>query len=198
MDTVYRPAFGRVLTVVIGVICTVTAVVTLVGGGLDDFVQLAPWLALAAGACWATFWRPCVAVSDGGVRLVNVTRTIDVPWPAVTGIETHWALTLRTAYGTFTAWAAPSPGRGPARRAARIETLSRSLGTAPGGAADEVDPGPAADAAALVRQRWEQLRAAGHLDDPVLEHERVPVRWHVGTLAAGLGLVAVGVVVAVM
>jgi hypothetical protein len=44
-----------------------------------------------------------------------------------------------------------------------------------------------------VRDRWEQLRAAGHLDNPVLEHERVPVRWHIGTLAAAIAIVGLGV-----
>ena len=69
-----------------------------------------PWLALVAGACWALFWRPEVVVDDGGVRLVNVSRTIDVPWPSIQAVDTKWALTLITAYGRFTGWAAPAPG----------------------------------------------------------------------------------------
>jgi hypothetical protein len=196
MVAVFRSTFGRVLTVVIGAICALTAVVIVVGGGFGDLWPVLPWLALVAGSCWATFWRPRVEVSDGGVRLVNVMRTIDVPWPAITGIETRWALTLLTAYGTFTAWAAPARGRGPVRRAMRADSFPframPSLGRGP----DEVAPGAAREAAEIVREHWERLRAGGHLDNPVLEHEKAPVRWHVGTIAAGLllvGLVVVGI-----
>ena len=63
---------------------------------------------------------------------------------------------------------------------------------APGELADT----PSGSAAALVRQRWEELRAAGHLDDPRLERERAPVRWHVGTLLIAMALVAIGLGVA--
>jgi hypothetical protein len=194
MRAVFRSTFGRVLTIAIGGICGVTALAIAVEGNLADFLGFLPWLVLLAGGCWATFWRPRVEVSDGGVRLVNVTRTVDVPWPAITGIETRWALTLLTRYGKFTAWAAPAPGRGPVRRATRVDPnlLGRAVG-AGANAPAAVTVGPADEAAEIVRDRWEQLRAAGHLDNPVLEHERAPVRWHVGTLAAGIALVALGV-----
>jgi hypothetical protein len=194
MTAVYRPAFGRALTVGIAVACAVVAVLTAIGGGIDDLLQFGPWLALVAGACWATFWRPCVEVSDGGVRLVNVLRTIDIPWPAITGVETRWALALHTAYGTFTAWAAPSSGRGPTRRAMRQLAAQRRTPSSSGDdRPPEIAAGPAVEAAEIVSARWEQLRAAGHLDAPVLEHERVPVRWHLGTIAAGVALVGLGV-----
>lgn len=198
MHAVYRPAFGRVLTVVTGMICVVTAAVTAVSGGFRDFWQVVPWLALLAGGCWATFWRPRVEVSDGGVRIVNVTRTIDLPWPAIEGVETRWALTLVTAYGRFTAWAAPSAGRAPARRAARVDlrVLGRSIGTKNDHDPDS-SPGAAVDAAGIVRARWEQLRAAGHLDNPVLERDSAPVRWHVETIAIGAVLVLLAVIGAV-
>jgi hypothetical protein len=196
MHAVFRSTFGRVLTVVIGGICGVTAIAIAVGGTLADFLGFLPWLVLLAGGCWATFWRPRVEVSDGGVRLVNVMRTIDVPWPAITGIETRWALTLLTAYGKFTAWAAPAPGRAAMRKATRVDPnqlLGRAAGAHPSGATPEVAIGAAGEAADIVREHWERLRAAGHLDNPQLEHERVPVRWHVGTIATALALVGLGV-----
>ncbi len=196
MHAVFRSTFGRMLTVAIGAICAVTAVVIAVGGGLADLLGFLPWLALLAGGCWAAFWRPCVEVTDGGVRIVNVTRTIDVPWPAISGIETRWALTLLTAYGKFTAWAAPAPGRAAMRKATRVDPnqlLGRAAGVHASGATPEIAIGAAGEAAEIVRDHWERLRAAGHLDNPVLEHERVPVRWHVGTLAAGVVLVGLGV-----
>jgi hypothetical protein len=197
MHAVFRSTFGRGLTVAIGVICGITAIAIAVGGNLADFLGFFPWLGLLAGGCWAAFWRPRVEVTDGGVRIVNVTRTIDVPWPAISGIETRWALTLVTAYGKFTAWAAPAPGRAAMRKATRVDPnqlLGRAAGAHASGATPEVAIGAAGEAAEIVREHWERLRAAGHLDSPVLEHERVPVRRHLGTLAAGVVLAALGVV----
>lgn len=195
MNAVFRPTFGRVLTAVIGSICVIAAAVTLIENGLSGIARVAPWLALVGGGCWAVFWRPRVEVTDGGVRIVNVTRTIDVPWPAIQNVETKWALKLVTAYGSFTAWAAPAGGRGPARRASRIELdlLRRSAVTenlAPPGSIE----GAAGDAAVIVRDHWAVLRDAGHLENPVLEHDRAPVRWHVEILAAAALLVMLGVI----
>ena len=53
---------------------------------------------------------------------------------------------------------------------------------------------PSGTAAVLIRDRWDALRRAGHLDDPRLEDERAPVRWHLGTLLAGVVLLAAGIV----
>lgn len=200
MRAVFRPMFGRILAAVVGVVCAVAAIGTTVGGGVGDAAPVLPWLALVAGACWAIFWRPCVEVTDGGVRIVNVTRTIDVPWPAIEGIETRWALTLVTAYGRFTAWAAPTGGRAPARRAARsdVRILGRTLGSRESADASLGSSDAATDAASIVQDHWERLRAAGHLDNPVLEHARAPVRWHAEIVAVGLVLVVLGVIGAIV
>ena len=188
---IYRPWFGRILTIVICGICAVTAIVVAWRNGVRELVQVAPWLVLVAGACWAAFWRPHVDVSDGGVRLVNVFRTIDLPWPAITAIDTKWSLTLETAYGTFTAWAAPAPGVRGAVRATRgdgkhLPSATYRPGDLPSSASGE--------AAVLIRRQWDALRAAGHLDNPRLEHEHAPITWHVAILAAGLALVVLGIV----
>lgn len=199
MTAVFRPTFGRVLTTTITAICAIGAVATLVQGGFGDLARVLPLLALAGGGCWAAFWRPRVEVSDSGVRIVNVTRTIDVPWPAIQNVETKWALKLVTAYGSFTAWAAPASGRGPARRALRVENnlLSRAQVTEHLAPSTSLD-GAAGDAAEIVRDHWAGLRAAGHLDDPVLEHAKAPVHWHIETLAIGALLVVLGVIGAIV
>jgi hypothetical protein len=123
------------------------------------------------------------------VRLVNVTRTIEIPWPALTGIDTRYALTLTTAYGRFAAWAAPAPGAGTALRTAM---RSRPRAGADGGTSATMGdvPGVAsADAAEVVRRRWDRLRDQGFLDDPQLEFETAPIRWHwrIAVAAVGLG-----------
>jgi hypothetical protein len=191
----FRPVFGRALCVVVGAICAASLVMLLVQDPVDA-LRAAPWLLLVAGACWALFWRPCIVVDDGGVRLVNVLRTIDLPWPSIFVVDTKWALTLVTAFGRFTGWAAPAPGLRQILLAGREETAHLPSSTA---SADGIRPGdlpssPSGGAALLIRRRWEALREAGHLENPRLEHESAPITWHVGTIVAGLALVALALV----
>jgi hypothetical protein len=192
-----RPWWGRALTIAIAAIGLAVTIWTGIGDSWTDAALTAPWMALLTLTCWATFWRPRVAVSDAGVELVNVSRTVFIPWPALHDIDTKWSLTLITAYGRFTAWSAAAPG-------ARGSLLSL------GGSRDEhgqpsprgepavVRPGdlidsPSGSAAALIYRRWDKMRAAGHLDEPQLERDRAQVTWHVATgLAAGV-LLAVGI-----
>ena len=143
------------------------------------------------GACWALYWRPCVVVDDSGVRLVNPFRTIDVAWPAIHAVDTRWALTLVTAYGRFTSWAAPAPGARHIALAARGDAHHLPESTVDDGGVRPGDLPTSASggAALLIRRRWESLRDAGYLDDPVLEHESAPVRWHIGTMAVAAALI---------
>jgi hypothetical protein len=184
---------ARVLAVTIVVFSAVTTVLI---GFLDSWTNAAlalPWMSLFALAGWATFWRPRVVVSDAGVRLVNVSRTIDVPWPALQSIESRWALTLVTAYGRFTAWGAPAPGAYSAFRAVGTRPhdplATGDVRVRPG----ELPDSPSGAAAELVQRRWATLRAAGHLDQPRLERDRATVRWHIGTALAAVALLALGV-----
>ncbi|WP_196073091.1 PH domain-containing protein [Nakamurella alba] len=189
----FRPLFGRILSVGVWAVSAVVLVVVIVGSGWPAAVGALPWLLLLSGAVWASFWNPRVAVDVGGVHLVNVTRTIDVPWPALQAVDTKWALTLQTAYGTYTAWAAPAPGgvataRMTMREAKALPAASVDLarGIRPGDHPDS----PSGAAALAVRRQWAELREAGHLDAPQLEHTRVPVRWHVLSLSIGGVLIA--------
>jgi hypothetical protein len=186
----FRPAFGRGLTVTAAVLGVATVVFVMVTSGLGDALVTMPWVLLFTTCSWAIFWNPRVVVSDGGVRLVNVTRTIDVPWPSIIDVETRYALTLVTAYGRFAAWAAPAPSAGSALRTAmrsrprpvdgKVEavTMGEILGTASG------------DAAMIVRRRWDRLRADGFLDNARLEFDRPPIHWHWKTGVAVAGLIA--------
>jgi hypothetical protein len=196
----FRPGFGRGLTIIIAIVGVAILVFVAATSGFDDALLTLPWVALFAVSAWAIFWRPRVVVSDGGVRLVNVTRTIDAPWPAITDVETRYALTLVTAYGRFAAWAAPAPGAGPALRTAMRsrpraaegdeEITAVSMGDMPGTASG--------DAATLVRRRWERLREDGFLDDPRLEFDKPPIRWHwqIGLVVAALAALSIGSLIA--
>jgi len=200
----FRPGFGRGLTVVIAVGALISLAFIARTGSLRDVLLTLPWLGLVITCCWAVFWRPCVIVSDAGVRLVNVTRTIDVPWPALRGVETRYALTLDTEYGKFAAWAAPAPGAGPALRTSMRSRSPRRADREPadGSTADgqvagatmgEIEGTSSGDAATIVRRRWERLRDAGHLDDPRLEFDAPPIRWHWHIAAAVVGLAVLSV-----
>lgn len=200
VPTIFRPWFGRLLTVLIGVICAVALISLVASDGARALLQAGPWLALVAGSCWALFWRPHVAVDDAGVHLINVFRTIDMPWPAIHAVDTKFALTLITAYGRFTGWAAPAPGAHAAVRATHqdVRRLPDSAWAAGGIRPGDLPSTPSGNAALLIRQRWEQLRDAGHLDAGVLEHDRAPVRWHWPQIGVGIGLVVLGIVGAVV
>lgn len=202
MRAVFRPVFGRVLAGAIMVLCAAGLVMAVVHDGPSAIVQLGPWLVLVAGAVWATYWRPEVAVDDGGVHVVNVLRTIDLPWPSIQRVDTKWALTLVTAYGKYTAWAAPAPGGLATARAASKGTLG-GLPESTYGPGRSIRPGdvpssPSGAAAGEVRRRWEELRDAGHLDDPHLEFDRPPVRWHWPLIVAAAALVVLGVLAALL
>ena len=176
--------FGRVLAVGTVAVAAIGFLVTVAGAGLEGVTRWIWPFAFVSYAAWAVFWLPTVTVSDGGVTLRNVLRTIHLPWPSIQGIDTKYALTLVTQYGKFAAWAAPAPTRYSVGSVDKTE-----LGRLPESTyyAGTIRPGdnPASDsgqAALIVRTRWEHLRDAGHLDDARLERERPAVRWHIATI----------------
>lgn len=188
----YRSRFGRALAVFIWVLAGLAMVAMLTQGGVSGLARGAPWALLPALLMWAMFWRPCVVVDDGGVELVNVFRTIRLPWPSITEVDTRWALTLHTAYGRFAAWAAPASGRQRGRRATELDARAVPVEESDTGRlirASDAPWSPSGEAAIQVRRHWQALRDAGHLDDPRLEFDRAPVRWHLELIVALAGLI---------
>ena len=192
---VFRPVFGRVLAVVVIVLCGAGAVTGLVANA-GATVRYLPLIALLGVLIWAGYWRPAVIVTPASVELRNVTRTVELPWPTIQRVDTRFALTLHTPYGPYAAWAAPAPGRAQVQLARGEDAKHLPSSTyGPGGtlqAGDLASTG-SGQAAMLVRARWEALRDAGVLNDPRLERERPRVRWHVGTLTAIVVLIAASV-----
>jgi len=191
----YRPKATRILGGAIIAISVIGLIGLLIDDGLAGLLRYGWWVALAGVLAWALFWNPRVHVDDAGVRIVNVFRTITLPWPSIKEVDTKWSLTLVTAYGTFAAWAAPAPGRHASRNVTEqeIQHLPATSFDATGSVGPGDNPNSSSGQAALaVRRRWEALQAAGHLDNPRLEFDRVPVRWHVGLIAAIAVLLVLG------
>ena len=196
----YRPGFGRALAIAAAVIAALALGVSVISHPAETW-RFIPPVALVVVAIWAAYWWPAVIVAPSGVSVKNILRTIDLPWPAIQRIDTRFALTLYTAYGSYSAWAAPAPGRAEvARSGAKSVFREHSRGLPESTVvAGTMGPGdlpnsPSGAAAMLVRSRWEELRDAGLLDDPRLERSRPVVHWHWGTIAA-LALLAVASVV---
>jgi hypothetical protein len=192
----FRPLPSRILAIITIAVCA---------GGLGAVVWQDPLAALRYGwglvllgiGAWALLWRPSLRIEEHGITVVNVARTLFVPWPAIVRVDTRFALTLHTAERAVTVWVSPAPGRhrafGLSRRdfqgiteSARGEhgsvRPSDALSTTSGGLAH------------VIRSRWELLRDEGTFDagrDPDATRET----WHVGTiaaLAAAAGATAIG------
>ena len=177
-DETFRPTFSRGTAGAVIALCAISAVAVLLSGRTVDRVQIIPWLVFVAAMSWAMYWRPCVEVSAGEVKVVNVTRTYDIPWPAIEGIDTRWALTLETTYGRVRSWAAPAPGRQLLRRIDRGDLTIPGYRVGDVARPSDLSGTESGAAALIVRQRWQALREDGFLDDARLEFERMPVTWH--------------------
>ncbi|MGV3714078.1 PH domain-containing protein [Pseudolysinimonas sp.] len=168
-ETTFRPLFGRILSVVIGVLGVASIVVTFFEADLGLTLRTASVVGLVVVLTFAGFWFPGVAVREEAVEVRNVFTTSVVPWGAIRRIDTKWALALTTDRGTVNAWASPAPGR--------YATLSMTKGdvrrAADSGRAAEgsIRPGdsPTTESGAValvIRTHWEQLRDDDLLDPP--------------------------------
>jgi hypothetical protein len=160
--------------------------VTVFTGGPAALLGTAP-LVLLAFLGWLLFWKPSVAVHDGGITLENPFRSILVPWPALVNVDTRYALTLITPGKSYASWAAPAPGIWGGRNA-RPEDLQGLPGSSygPGGS---VRPGDlkttdSGEAARIVRARWQELIDSGRLEQGRAETTPVTVTFHWAAIGA--------------
>lgn len=166
-EETYRPQFARGLGAVTMSVCALVVVSFVLTGHPLRILQYGAQCALVALIAWMAFWTPFVRVTDGGVELRNVLRTVNVPWPALVRLDSRLGLRLVTDYGNFDAWAVPAPRRAVVRkqrRAAREDP--------------DVDTEPRTDAGDLVERRWAALRSAGYLDGARLESPTADIRLH--------------------
>lgn len=143
------------------------------------------WLAYAA---YAGLWAPALEVGARDAQIRNPLRTISVSWDALIHVDTKYSLTLHTPGRAWPVWCAPQASALAARRAAKRVCDDRD----PRDPRSALDSGipvgdlpgtESGDAAALVRQRWEQ-RPASRVD---ADDVAVPVTVHWGRVAALVG-----------
>jgi hypothetical protein len=173
----YRPLFGRVLAVAVAVICVVGIIGLAV---LGDWVNLGTtvWPLLFFGVLvYALFWRPMISIDDRGLTVVNIFRTVFLPWSALERIDTRYSLTLFTPTHKVPVWAAPGPS------ARRTTAAERGVGGGPASLriADVLD------------ERWDALREAGALTDTDREAD-VTVTAHWVTIAVLVALLVASAV----
>ena len=180
--TTFRPLFGRVLAVVVGVVVAL---------GLAGFIAAGEYAALARYAwapllivvgAFAAFWFPSIAVAEHEVTVRNVFSTVHVPWPAIERVDTKWALTLYLPGGKkVAAWASPAPNRyaaqvGPSKDA-RLAAKDQGGAIRPGDLLET----PSGAVAFVIRSHWDDLRESGAFDSGV-EPGSVRRDWHWATI----------------
>ncbi|WP_194411218.1 PH domain-containing protein [Microbacterium cremeum] len=187
----YRPVFGRTLAVVTVVVCALGVVALFWSEPAAAWRYVWPVL-LVAVVAWALFWRPSLTVAEHGITVENVLRTHFVPWPSIVSIDTRYSLTLRTAQGRVTVWAAPAPGRH--RTLGLAAKDFDGVGESARGGVGELRPAdalttPSGNLAQLIRGHWERLRDAGAFASGI-DPEAATVTWHWATAAVVAALAA--------
>lgn len=178
-----------VLVAVVGAIALGSYVVA--AGPTAALGSVAP-VALVVALAWAVFWRPCAVVADDGVTLVNVIRTVHVPWQRFRSADTRWALSITTTGDrTYSAWAVPA-GSG---FGARLAPPGRLSGDRTPADRKLTSRGTAEAAAVAIGERMPDRRVAQGRADAVGDPQ-VTVAAN-GTVLAVLGALTVLTVVSI-
>jgi hypothetical protein len=188
--TVFRPTFGRVLTVVMTALAAAGVIGFVVTGDFAGLARSGWWLLLMAYGTAVLFWFPRVDLGVEEVEVRNPFVTWHVPWTAIQLIDTKWALTIRAGGRRIEAWAAPAGSRWTpmtlGRDDLRVSESAHVAGSIRPGDALNTDSGAAAN---VMRRHWEELRDDGLLrpEDPASQPRRTV---HTGEIAAVAGLIA--------
>lgn len=208
MLAVFRPVTGRFLAGVIIGGCGIAVIAAWIAISSRALIEVGPWLGVAGVVAWAAYWNPRLIVGDDQLVIVNVWRTIAVPWSAVRGVETKWSLVLDTDAGRITAWAVPAP-----RGTAPIPPADTATGPSDAHAADAMPDASTVSAArppvvhrfsarfaaATVRDRFERHTVTARPrrgDGRAGETPTVTRRWHLAPMITLVVLAAIGLAAA--
>jgi hypothetical protein len=76
---VFRSRFGQAITIIVGLLMAGALVSIGFTDGLDQAIRSLPALTLVVLIVFSLYWRPRVEADDGGVRIINVLRTLGLP-----------------------------------------------------------------------------------------------------------------------
>lgn len=106
---IFRSRMGQVLAVLAGAVALIALVTFVTEEGPTALLTTLAPVALVGALAWAVFWNPRVLVDEDAITIVNVLRTVSVPWRRFKQADSKWALTITTTAGaTYTAWAVPA------------------------------------------------------------------------------------------
>lgn len=194
---VFRPLFGRVLTVVMTVLALAGLGGFVVTGDFDGLVRYGWWLGLMAYGTAVLFWMPRVDVREDAVEVRNPFVSWILPWEGIQLIDTKWALTLRAGGKRIEAWAAPAGSRWTpmtlGRDDLRVSESAHVAGSIRPGDALNTDSGAAAN---VIRRHWEELRDDGLLrpEAPEAQPRRAVHVLEIGVVLALVALCIAGLV----
>ena len=160
----FRPAFGRVLSVVIVAIAATGLVGYIVTNDWAGLGRYSWGLILLGTLALALFFLPYLDVTEEEITVRNVLSTVHIPWQSIERIDTKYALTLYTNQGTISVWASPAPsryaGQVSAHRDVTLAAADQGGSIRPG----DLLSSASGAAAFVIRQHWNDLRDDGLLD----------------------------------
>lgn len=173
---VFRTPMARVLSIAIAIVAVVAMVYFFSQGGLLELWRSGPVVVLIVALIWLVFWQPRVVVSDGGVTVANILRTVHIPWPRFTSVDSKWSLTLTAGQEKVSAWAVPASSGMAART--RMPTRANVQQVPPGRYAPSSRKVNADSVALMIAERHAALRREGHLRQNTLGTLKVTRSWN--------------------
>jgi len=198
-----RTARSRILAAFVIVIAAVVGVSLLTSVPVPRSLALLGLPIVVIVVTWALYWRPRVNLDPRNITLVDVVRTVQIPWSRVRDFDVRFGLGVNTTQPTaqpgsvkkYSAWALPAAGR----------TIVRPTGkSADGGATPgaprrpELRPGMPTPLRTVLDYRAQRTATSGALDTTTPDAEAVGVetsqpheaaapivtRWNWGVIAA--------------
>lgn len=177
---VFRQRTPMVVAVLFGLVAGFLLISLVVSWAVDPDPAFLAWLLFAMAVIWAVFVRPSVVMEQQGVRLRNIVRDVDIPWPLVDDVDARWNVKVWVDDRAYTAWAISSQAERPddAPRAgllpARLDPRYSGHGAQPP-ARGAVTASRVAEAIRLTRLEYDHAVERG--DVPAVADPQVRTRW---------------------